>query len=285
MAPPGALPGRTVEPRAARARARAFIGAGVMMWMALLGPLQAGVVRQRGSPRLRGRGALRRRGRWQRPHVVGVRLLPRLRAGRATWDITPLADQGAAGAVMMIERASSRWGSSPGSSSAGRARPRRASACWTSRTKRAASRSTRREPRRAVAAGQGAAPGGTPQSRADRSEQPVSSTCSSSRRASASLGAEIAAARLMAPFFGASTIVWANTIGVVLVALSIGYWLGGRIGDRYPTCAACACWCWAPRCCWRWSRSWPSRSSTSSVDALDEISAGASSARSSASWC
>jgi spermidine synthase len=50
----------------------------------------------------------------------------------------------------------------------------------------------------------------------------------------ASLGAEIAAARLMAPFFGASTIVWANTIGVVLVALAIGYWLGGRLGDRHP---------------------------------------------------
>ena len=50
----------------------------------------------------------------------------------------------------------------------------------------------------------------------------------------ASLGAEIAAARLMAPFFGASTIVWANTIGVVLVSLSIGYWLGGRLGDRHP---------------------------------------------------
>jgi spermidine synthase len=50
----------------------------------------------------------------------------------------------------------------------------------------------------------------------------------------ASLGAEIAAARLMAPFFGASTIVWANTIGVVLVALSIGYWLGGRLADRRP---------------------------------------------------
>jgi spermidine synthase len=50
----------------------------------------------------------------------------------------------------------------------------------------------------------------------------------------ASLGAEIAAARLMAPFFGASTIVWANTIGVVLVSLSVGYWFGGRIGDRHP---------------------------------------------------
>jgi spermidine synthase len=50
----------------------------------------------------------------------------------------------------------------------------------------------------------------------------------------ASLGAEIAVARLMAPFFGASTIVWANTIGVVLVALAVGYWLGGRLGDRHP---------------------------------------------------
>ncbi|HET6831932.1 MAG TPA: fused MFS/spermidine synthase [Solirubrobacterales bacterium] len=52
-----------------------------------------------------------------------------------------------------------------------------------------------------------------------------------------SLGAEIAVARLMAPFFGASTIVWANTIGVVLVALSFGYWFGGRLADRNPSLA------------------------------------------------
>ena len=55
---------------------------------------------------------------------------------------------------------------------------------------------------------------------------------------SATLGAEIAAARLMAPFFGASTIVWANTIAIVLVALSIGYWFGGRMADRHPTLRA-----------------------------------------------
>jgi spermidine synthase len=50
----------------------------------------------------------------------------------------------------------------------------------------------------------------------------------------ASLGVEIAAARLLAPDFGASTVIWANTIGVVLVALSAGYWLGGRAADRHP---------------------------------------------------
>ena len=42
----------------------------------------------------------------------------------------------------------------------------------------------------------------------------------------------------MAPFFGASTIVWANTIAVVLVALSVGYWFGGRMADRHPNLRA-----------------------------------------------
>jgi spermidine synthase len=48
------------------------------------------------------------------------------------------------------------------------------------------------------------------------------------------LGAEIAAARLMAPWFGASTIVWANTIAIVLLSLSVGYAVGGRLADRDP---------------------------------------------------
>jgi spermidine synthase len=55
-----------------------------------------------------------------------------------------------------------------------------------------------------------------------------------------SLGAEIAAARLMAPFFGASTVIWANTIAVVLVALAAGYRLGGQLADRRPSARALA---------------------------------------------
>ncbi len=40
---------------------------------------------------------------------------------------------------------------------------------------------------------------------------------------------ELAAVRLLAPWFGTSSVVWTNVIGVVLVALSVGYLAGARL--------------------------------------------------------
>lgn len=48
---------------------------------------------------------------------------------------------------------------------------------------------------------------------------------------------EIVAARVMSPYFGNSIIVWTSLIGVILTALSLGYWQGGKIADKNPSFA------------------------------------------------
>ena len=48
------------------------------------------------------------------------------------------------------------------------------------------------------------------------------------------LGVEIAASRVVAPYFGNSLFVWGALIGVVLTGLSLGYWVGGAVADRLP---------------------------------------------------
>ena len=60
---------------------------------------------------------------------------------------------------------------------------------------------------------------------------------------------EMLGARILAPTFGTGIYVWGSVIGIFLLALSVGYYVGGRLSTRFPLAsgvagmiALCAVW-------------------------------------------
>ncbi len=49
------------------------------------------------------------------------------------------------------------------------------------------------------------------------------------------MAVELMAARMLAPYFGSGLFVWVAVIGITLLSLAIGYFVGGRLADKYTS--------------------------------------------------
>ena len=47
------------------------------------------------------------------------------------------------------------------------------------------------------------------------------------------LSLEVLASRIMTPYFGVSLYIWAGILSITLTFLAVGYYLGGRISQRF----------------------------------------------------
>lgn len=58
------------------------------------------------------------------------------------------------------------------------------------------------------------------------------------------MAVELSATRLLAPYFGTSMVIWTVVIGMIMIALSLGNFLGGRAADKYQNPNKLFSWIW-----------------------------------------
>ncbi len=67
---------------------------------------------------------------------------------------------------------------------------------------------------------------------AGQAGQPIGLCCTVFLTGVSTLVLEILGTRLLSPYFGNNVFVWTSLISVTLVALALGYWVGGKVADR-----------------------------------------------------